>query len=326
MYQGEYDMSIIFAVLLGFFLDCIWGDPKNMWHPVCSIGALITKTEKILRHLLPDTSRVLFCAGIILWMIVCGLSFIIPFIILFILNKIHPIFAFLMQTIFAYQIFARRSLADAGKDVYCALGRSLDEGRKAISMYVGRDTTQLDQTGIIKATVETIAENTTDGVIAPLIFMLIGGAPLGFFYKAVNTLDSMVGYHNERYEYFGRFSARMDDICNFIPARLAAICMIAAAGLLHFDNQNALRIFQRDRYNHKSPNSAQTESVCAGALHIQLSGDAVYFGKKMEKPFIGDPDRPIERTDIARAERLMTAASLIALGLGIMIRIICVGK
>lgn len=317
-------MSIILAVLLGFILDCIWGDPQNIWHPVCSIGKLIVKTENILRRIVPDTPRALLLAGVILWVIVCGTSFIIPFAILFLFNKIHPIFAFCAQTIFAYQIIARRSLADAGKDVYFALGRSLDEGRKAISMYVGRDTQQLDQTGVIKAAVETIAENTTDGVIAPVIFMLIGGAPLGFLYKAVNTLDSMVGYHNERYEYFGRFSAKMDDIFNFIPARLSAICMIVAARLLHFDNQNALRIFRRDRHNHKSPNSAQTESVCAGALHIQLAGDASYFGKKMEKPFIGDPDRPIERTDIVRAERLMTGASLIALGLGIVIRMVCV--
>ena len=190
-------------------------------------------------------------------------------------------------------------------------------------MYVGRDSQALDETGVIKATVETIAENTTDGVIAPMIYMLIGGAPLGFLYKAVNTLDSMVGYHNRKYEYFGKFSAKMDDLFNFIPARLAAICMIAGAGLLHFDNQNALRIFRRDRKNHKSPNSAQTESVCAGALHIQLAGDASYFGQKMEKPFIGEPDRPIDRNDIARSERLMTAASLIMLALGIAVRLTC---
>ena len=224
---------------------------------------------------------------------------------------------------FCYQIFARKCLADAGEEVYIALGRSLEDGRKAVSMYVGRDTQALDETGVIKATVETIAENTTDGVIAPMIYMLIGGAPLGFLYKAVNTLDSMVGYHNRQYEYFGKFSAKMDDLFNFIPARLAAICMIAGAGLLHFDNQNALRIFRRDRKNHKSPNSAQTESVCAGALHIQLAGDASYFGQKMEKPFIGEPDRPIDRNDIARSERLMTAASLIMLALGIAVRLTC---
>ncbi len=313
-------MAIVLAVLLGFLLDCILGDPQNLWHPVCAIGSLISKTERLLRRIVPDTPRALTIAGVLLWGIVSAVSFAVPALLLWICYKIHPILWFAVQTLFCYQIFARRSLAEAGKHVYIALAHSLDEGRKAVSMYVGRDTSALDETGVIKATVETIAENTTDGVIAPMLYLLIGGAPLGFFYKAVNTLDSMVGYHNDRYEYLGKCSAKADDILNFIPARLSAVCMIAAAGVLGFDNQNALRIFRRDRGNHKSPNSAQTESVCAGALHIQLAGDAVYFGKRMEKPFIGDPDRPIDRNDIARAERLMTGASLIMLALGIAIR------
>ncbi len=313
-------MAVIFAVLLGFILDCIFGDPQNLWHPVCAIGTLISKTERLLRRIFPDSPRALTVAGVFLWAIVCAVSFAVPALILWVCWRIHPALYFAVQTLFCYQIFARRSLAEAGKHVYIALARSLDEGRQAVSMYVGRDTTALDETGVIKATVETIAENTTDGVIAPMIYMLIGGAPLGFFYKAVNTLDSMVGYHNDRYEYLGKCSAKADDILNFIPARLSAVCMIAAAGVLGFDNQNAMRIFRRDRGNHKSPNAAQTESVCAGALHIQLAGDAVYFGKRMEKPFIGDPDRPIARNDIARAERLMTGASLIMLTLGVAVR------
>lgn len=313
-------MAILLAVLLGFLLDCIFGDPQNLWHPVCAIGSLISKTERLLRRIVPNTPRALTIAGVLLWGIVSAVSFAVPALLLWICYKIHPILWFAVQTLFCYQIFARRSLAEAGKHVYIALAHSLDEGRKAVSMYVGRDTSALDETGVIKATVETIAENTTDGVIAPMLYLLIGGAPLGFLYKAVNTLDSMVGYHNDRYEYLGKCSAKADDILNFIPARLSAVCMIAAAGVLGFDNQNALRIFRRDRGNHKSPNSAQTESVCAGALHIQLAGDAVYFGKRMEKPFIGDPDRPIDRNDIARAERLMTGASLIMLALGIAIR------
>lgn len=313
-------MTVILAVLLGFLLDCLLGDPQGIWHPVCAIGTLITKTERVLRRIFPDTPLALTIAGGILWVIVCGLSFAIPALILWLCWKIHMILYVTIQVIFCYQIFARRSLAEAGKHVYIALAHSLDEGRRAVSMYVGRDTTALDEAGVVKATVETIAENTTDGVIAPMIYLLIGGAPLGFLYKAVNTLDSMVGYHNDRYEYLGKCSAKADDIFNFIPARLSAMCMIAAAGVLGLDNQNALRIFRRDRGNHKSPNAAQTESVCAGALHIQLAGDAVYFGKRMEKPFIGDPDRPIDRNDIARAERLMTGASLIMLALGIAIR------
>ena len=316
-------MTTVLAVLTGFLLDSLLGDPAGWWHPVCLIGKLISACEKFLHCIFPETKAALTSAGVILWFLVCGISFIIPLWLLWMLAHIHPVLAWIANTIFCYQIFARKCLADAGEEVYMALGRSLEDGRKAVSMYVGRDTQALDETGVIKATVETIAENTTDGVIAPVIYMLIGGAPLGFLYKAVNTSDSMVGYHNRQYEYFGKFSAKMDDLFNFIPARLAAICMIAGAGLLHFDNQNALRIFRRDRKNHKSPNSAQTESVCAGALHIQLAGDASYFGQKMEKPFIGEPDRPIDRNDIARSERLMTAASLIMLALGIAVRLTC---
>lgn len=315
-------MTVILAVLLGFLLDCLLGDPQGVWHPVCAMGTMISKTERLLRRIFPDTPLAMTIAGGILWIVVCGLSFAVPALLLWICWKVHLALYLGVQTWLCYQIFARRSLADAGKHVYIALAHSLEEGRRAVSMYVGRDTDALDEEGVIKAAVETIAENTTDGVIAPMIYMLMGGAPLGFFYKAVNTLDSMVGYHNDRYEYLGKCSAKADDIFNWIPARLAAICMIAAAGMLGLDNQNALRIFRRDRYHHKSPNSAQTESVCAGALHIQLAGDAVYFGKYMEKPFIGDPDRRIDRNDIARAERLMTGASLIMLALGIGIRLL----
>ena len=167
-----------------------------------------------------------------------------------------------------------------------------------------------------------MAENLTDGVVSPLVFMLIGGAPLGMLYKAVNTLDSMVGYHNDKYEYFGKFSAKMDDLFNFIPARLSALCMIAGAGMLHLDNRNALRIYRRDRNKHKSPNAGQTESACAGALHIQLGGDASYFGKVVKKAAFGDPIRRVDRTDILASVDLMTAASVFALVLCCVIRLI----
>ena len=218
--------------------------------------------------------------------------------------------------------FRTKSLADAGYHVYGAVKQSLEEGRKAIAWYVGRDTAELSEEGVIKAAVETVAENLTDGVVSPLVFMLIGGAPLGMLYKAVNTLDSMVGYHNDKYEYFGKFSAKMDDFFNFIPARLSALCMIAGAGMLHLDNRNALRIYRRDRSKHKSPNAGQTESVCAGALHIQLGGDASYFGKIVKKAAFGDPMRRVDRTDILAAVDLMTAASVFALVLCCVIRLI----
>ena len=309
------------AIALGFVLDWIFGDPVGVWHPVCAIGSLISGTEKLLRRLFPATPRGKKIAGVFLWGIVCGISFAVPLALLFVLGRISPWLAFAAQTLFCYQIFARKCLVDAGEHVREALDKSLDDGRRAVAMYVGRDTGALTEEGIIKATVETIAENTTDGVIAPLFYMLLGGAPLAFLYKAVNTLDSMVGYHNEKYEHFGWCSAKLDDAFNFLPARIAAVCMVAGAGMLKFDSRNARRIFQRDRFQHKSPNSAQTESVCAGALHIQLGGPAPYFGKIVQKPTIGDDDRAIVKSDIVRASDLMTTAAVFALLLGLAIRL-----
>ncbi len=314
-------MYLTCAVFAGFVLDWILGDPKWLPHPICAVGRLISLAEKLLRRLFPPTPRALTAAGVFLWLIVCGVSFAAPFFLLRWLRDVNFWLGFVVEALLCWTLFARRSLADAGVHVYSALDESLDAGRRAVAMYVGRDTAALDKEGVIKAAVETVAENTTDGVVSPLIFMLIGGAPLGFLYKAVNTLDSMVGYHNDKYEYLGKFSARMDDICNFLPARLTAACMIAGAGMLHLDNRNALRIYRRDRSAHKSPNAGQTESVCAGALHVQLGGDASYFGKTVKKAAFGDPDRAINRGDILRAIDLMTTASVLALVLCAVIRL-----
>ena len=314
-------MYLTCAVFAGFVLDWILGDPKWLPHPICAVGRLISLAEKLLRRLFPPTPRALTAAGVFLWLIVCGVSFAAPFFLLRWLRDVNFWLGFVAEALLCWTLFARRSLADAGVHVYSALDESLDAGRRAVAMYVGRDTAALDKEGVIKAAVETVAENTTDGVVSPLIFMLIGGAPLGFLYKAVNTLDSMVGYHNDKYEYLGKFSARMDDICNFLPARLTAACMIAGAGMLHLDNRNALRIYRRDRSAHKSPNAGQTESVCAGALHVQLGGDASYFGKTVKKAAFGDPDRAINRGDILRAIDLMTTASVLALVLCAVIRL-----
>lgn len=298
--------------MLGFAVDWLLGDPMRLPHPVCAIGKMISLCEKLLRRIFAPTPRGEKAAGVVLWLIVCGISFAVPFFALRWLRHVDFWLGFAAETLLCWQILARKSLADAGRDVYEALDRSLDEGRKAIAKYVGRDTAELDREGVIKAAVETVAENTTDGVVAPLVFLLIGGAPLGMLYKAVNTLDSMVGYHNDKYEYFGKFSARMDDIFNFLPARLAAICMIAGTGMMGMDNRGALRIYRRDRNKHKSPNAGQTEAVCAGALHVRLGGDASYFGKTVRKAAFGDPNRAICRTDILRAVDLMTAASVLA--------------
>ena len=214
----------------------------------------------------------------------------------------------IVEAVMTWQILATKCLRVESMRVYDALRTDgVDAGRKAVSMIVGRDTSVLDAAGVTRAAVETIAENTSDGVIAPMLYTAIGGPVLGFVYKAVNTMDSMLGYKNDKYMYFGRFAARLDDVVNFIPARISAYLMIAAAfiGGRQFDGKNAYRIFKRDRFNHASPNSAQTESVCAGALRVQLAGDAVYFGKLVKKKYIGDGLREIEYEDIKRANRLM---------------------
>ena len=307
--------------MLGFALDALLGDPKWFPHPVCAVGKLISCMEKLLRRLFPPRKGAMIFAGVVLWIVVCGVSFAVPFLVLRFLSRINFWLGFAANSILCWLIFARKSLSEAGQHVYRAVKESVEEGRKAVAWYVGRDTAALPEEGVIKAAVETIAENLTDGVVSPLIYMLIGGAPLGMLYKAVNTLDSMVGYHNEKYEYLGKFSAKMDDIFNFIPARLSALCIIAGAGMLRLDNRSALRIYRRDRNLHKSPNAGQTESACAGALHIQLGGDASYFGKTVRKAAFGDPLRRVNRTDILATIDLMNAASVLALALCCAIRL-----
>ena len=220
-----------------------------------------------------------------------------------------------------WQCVAARDLKKESFAVYDELKKGdLAGARKAVSMIVGRDVERLDETGVTKAAVETIAENTSDGVIAPLFYMMLLGGAGGCLYKAVNTMDSMVGYTNEKYINFGRTAAKTDDVFNYIPARLAAVLMIAAAYLGKFDGPNAVRIFKRDRYKHASPNSAQTESVCAGALDIQLAGDAWYFGELHKKEFIGDPIRPVEYEDIKRAAKLLDGTAYLMIALIIVVR------
>jgi len=233
-------------------------------------------------------------------------------------ERIHPYVRILLECFWCYQLLAARSLYNESMKVYDALKAGDIKGaRHAVSMIVGRDTDRLDKEGITKAAVETVAENTSDGVIAPLLFLICFGVPGGFFYKAVNTMDSMIGYKNDEFLYLGRAAAKLDDVVNFIPARISAWLMIAAAWFLGMDGRNGCRIYQRDRGNHASPNSAHTEAVCAGVLHIQLGGDAWYFGKKYQKPVIGDKDRAAEPEDIKRADRLMlvTGISLWILGI-----------
>lgn len=304
----------IIAFIAGFVLDLLIGDPHFIPHPVRIIGSLISSLDKRLNCDAGYNSSekklnlIKYKRGMLLAFTVIFATFAISVIIIVAAYSINLYAGVIAEAVMTWQILATKCLRVESMRVYDALRTDgVDAGRRAVSMIVGRDTSVLDAAGVTRAAVETIAENTSDGVIAPMLYTAIGGPVLGFVYKAVNTMDSMLGYKNDKYMYFGRFAARLDDVVNFIPARISAYLMIAAAfiGGRQFDGKNAYRIFKRDRFNHASPNSAQTESVCAGALRVQLAGDAVYFGKLVKKKYIGDGLREIEYEDIKRANRLM---------------------
>lgn len=302
------------ALIIGSILDFILGDPRGLWHPVQGIGWVISRLERILRRIFPSGKTGERWAGGLLVILTLLISVGLPALLLLLLSFIHPLLSFLLSCIFCWQMLAAKSLRVESMKVQEALEQEgLEAGRRAVSMIVGRDTRDLTEEGVIKAAVETVAENTSDGVTAPLFYMILAGPLGGIAYKAVNTMDSMVGYKNETYQYFGTCAARLDDAANFIPARLSALFMIGAAFLVGYDGKNAWRIFKRDRKKHKSPNAAHTEAVMAGALNVRLAGDAWYFGKLFKKPFIGDDIRTVERQDIARACRLEYATALLQL-------------
>lgn len=304
----------LLAIFLGFILDLLVGDPRWLYHPVRLIGKLIEVLEKVLRKAFPKTEKGERLAGLLLVVLVCSMTAGVALGVLFLAYYINFWLGFVAEVIMCYQIFAVRCLKEESMKVYYELEKGdLEGARKAVSMIVGRDTQSLTKEGVTKATVETIAENTSDGTLAPLFCMMIGGPVLGWFYKAVNTMDSMVGYKNDKYINFGRYGAKFDDVMNFIPARICAIFMIIASFLMGLDAKNAAKIFKRDRFNHASPNSAQTEAVMAGALNIQLAGDAWYFGKLYKKPTMGDAGRNIEYTDIKRANNLLYTTAIVAL-------------
>ncbi|WP_302337751.1 adenosylcobinamide-phosphate synthase CbiB [uncultured Ruminococcus sp.] len=311
-------MWILCSVFLGFLLDLCFGDPRWLPHPVVWIGKGISRMEKFLRRHFPKTPKGERTAGILLAICIPLASFLISLGVLLLAYRISFWLWFVLHTFWAYQIPASRCLATESRKVYRKLAASdLSGARTQLSWLVGRDTQSLSEEEVTKACVETVAENTSDGVTAPLFYLLIGGVPLGFLYKAVNTLDSMVGYRNETYRYFGTASAKLDDALNWLPSRICAVLMICAAWLLRLDARNAWRIFRRDRSKHLSPNSAQTESVAAGALGIRLGGTHLYFGKPVEKPTIGDARRPARPEDILTANRLMIGTSILsALGFG----------
>ena len=313
------------AVLGGFVLDTLFGDPPWLPHPVVLMGKAISALEKRLRARLPQTPQGELLGGAVVAFTLPVGTFLLTSLICLGAAKLSPWLGLAVQMFWCGQALAAKGLAQESTNVYRALIKpDLPAARKAVSRIVGRDTQNLTLEGVTKAAVETVAENASDGVIAPLFYMLIGGAPLALTYKAINTMDSMLGYKNEKYLYFGRCAAKLDDAANWQPSRLAGLLWVAAAALTGGSAAGAWKIWRRDRRNHASPNSAQTESACAGALGVQLAGPAYYFGEYYNKPTIGDPLRPIEPQDIVRANRMMYAESLLALALGLAVRLLFV--
>lgn len=311
------------AFMLGFLLDLLLGDPYWLPHPIRLIGTAIGRLERIWNK--PDRTKKqkLWLGGAMVLVMLWG-TLLVSFGILTLAYYIHPYLGIAAETIMTYQILATKCLRVESMKVYRELKKQdLEGARKAVSMIVGRDTEKLDEIGVAKAAIETVAENTSDGVIAPMLCLALGGPALGFFYKTINTMDSMVGYKNERYFYFGRAAAKLDDLANYIPARISGWLMIAAAGILSVctgrkpdgtricSGRRAARIYLRDRRNHASPNSAHTEAACAGALGIRLAGPASYFGREVKKPYIGDAGRAVEYEDIRRANRLLYGTALL---------------
>ncbi len=308
------------ALVCGFVLDALLGDPYAMPHIIRLIGSFIAVAERVLRKLCPATPAGERFAGALLALVVAGVSTGVTAGVLWVAYRCNMWVGFAIETFVCYQMLAAKQLRIEALRVYNALvNDGLPAARKAVSMIVGRDTATLDEAGVTRAAVETVAENASDGVVAPLLFMALGGAAAGVLYKAVNTMDSMVGYKNDRYRHFGTVAARTDDVLNFVPARLTGVLMCVVAPLVGLDGAGAWRIFRRDRKKHASPNSAHPEAACAGALGVRLAGPASYFGVVHNKPFIGDDLRPIEAQDIVRSTRLLSATSIAALVLCVLV-------
>ena len=311
-------MKTLPAALCGYALDCLLGDPAALTpiHPVVWMGKGVRALEKALRERFPKTESGELAAGAVMAASLSVGTVLSSGAILRLVRRKSPLAAFLLASVWSWQVLAAKNLRDEAKNVQSKLEHdSLDAARQAVARIVGRDTAALSPEGVARAAIETVAENFSDGVIAPMAYLMLGGAPLALGYKAVNTMDSMVGYKNETYLYFGRAAAKLDDLVNYIPARLSALLLIAAANLTGEDAGNALRIWRRDRRNHASPNSGQCEAAAAGALHLRLCGPASYFGVRHDKPYIGDDDRPVTPGDIDRVCRMEAAGTLLALAL-----------
>ena len=311
-----YKSSISFIIIAAFILDCILGDPQNPYHPMRIIGNGIYAGVNIRKKSQNRTPTSDFVYGLILSVVIIGLAYTLTWIIRHFSYRINTIFGYIVESILCYFLIAPKALKDESMKVYHSIiAGDIENARLYLSYIVGRDTMNLEMPELVKGAVETVAENLSDGVIAPLLFILVGGAPLGMAYKAVNTLDSMIGYRNEQYEYLGKFAARLDDVVNFIPARLSAMFMILGSLIIGADYKNAIAVYKRDRLNHKSPNSAQTEAVCAGALGLCLGGDNYYKGELVHKPTIGDNINEPLPEHIPASNRLMYAATISAVAI-----------
>lgn len=309
-------------LVIGYVLDFFIGDPQGAWHPVGSIGSFVHKLDNLIRPRCRG-NLMLFCGGALTWCIVGVLTFLIPLLLLFFASMISAWLAFALNCMMCYYLLGTRALKDESSKVLLSLDKGdIEEARKNLASIIDRDTQDLDEEKMIKATVETIAKNTSDDVIAPMIYIFLGGAPLGFLYKGINKMDSMLGYKNEKYLYFGRFAARAEDIANFIPARITAFVMTLSAFFIKLDWKNAIKIYWRDRYKHKSLNDAHTAAVCAGALQVQLAGDRYYGGLLVEKATIGDAIHPVSKDDIVKANALLYMTSMLAILMGCALKVI----
>lgn len=314
-------MIIAIAVVAGFIMDILFGDPSWIRHPVVIMGKGISIMENALRRMFPKTDSGEFAAGLVMTIVLPVLVLAVTAGVCVVAYMVHPGLCLAVETLWCWQAFSMKGLKTESMNVYrCLAEGELNDSRKAVGRIVGRDTANLDETGVTKAAVETVAENFGDGVMSPLVFMIIGGAPLAMFYKSINTMDSMVGYKNKRFLFFGRAAAKLDDFVNYIPARLGGIMWVAGAMLSGYDYRNSWRIWRRDRRNHASPNSAQTEAACAGALGIRLAGPAYYFGEYYEKPYIGDAINEISYENIRDADRMMYCAGIVAVILAVTVR------
>jgi len=320
-------MTHLFSIAAGFLLDLIFGDPRFLPHPVVLIGKLIARAEKAARSICGEDPARLKVGGALIWIFVVLVSFAVPYFILEAAGRVSPYLRIAVETFMMYQIFCAKSLKDESMKVCRALeAHDLSLARKMLSYIVGRDTAELSEEEIAKAAVETVAENTSDGIVAPMLYMFLGGAPLAFLYKGVNTMDSMLGYRDPKFLHIGFVPAKMDDLFNLVPARLSAVFMIISAFLLGLDGKGAVRIFLRDRYNHLSPNSAMTESVAAGAMGLQLGGDHYYFGKMVHKKTIGDAINKAEGRHILIMDRLMYVTCVVSLLVMGAVKILCLAR